>query len=364
MVTLVLGTRPEIIKLAPIISGLKAASIPFTILHTNQHYSAEMDALFFEELQLPAADSNLHISGVSHHGEMSGKMLIKIEEKLLEIQPKFVIVQGDTNTVLAASLAASKLNIPIAHVEAGLRSYDRTMPEEINRVIVDHIASVLFCPTEVQRAILINEGISAQDCYVTGNTVVDAVYNNIQLALQKHKPDTSRYALLTLHRPANVDDPKVFGDILQQIATVAKKENIPVMFPVHPRTQAVMQANNVQLDPIIEIILPLGYLDMLALMRSAQLVLTDSGGIQEEACILQVPCLTLRSSTERPETITVGANTLLGEDTSKIPELFMQVLQAPRKWNNPFGSGHAGEMIVEIIRQKLGQSFYENSLLR
>lgn len=348
----VLGTRPEIIKLSPLIRVTRERGLDFSIIHTNQHYTASMDAIFFKELRLPAPTLNLHIGSASH-SEQTGKMLIALGEAFAEQRPDVVYAEGDTNTVLAAALAATKLpGITVAHVEAGLRSYDRSMPEELNRIMTDHISDLLFAPTERQRRILKEEHIPDERIFVTGNSIVDAVRQH--LAIAESATDTLRrfslakqsFALVTLHRPANVDDPRVLATMLHNLTEIAR--DIPLLFPVHPRTKKAIDA--LQLGPLSNITMtdPLGYLDMLHLIQNAAFVCTDSGGIQEEACILQVPCITLRENTERPETIDVGANVLVGSDGQKLKQAVEHVRTSKPSWSNPFGDGHSAERMIDI----------------
>jgi len=346
----ILGTRPEIIKLSPVIRVCKQRKIPFFILHTNQHYSAEMDRVFFDELHLPRPKYNLGIHE-SLHGKMVGHMLEGIEKILLKEKPSIVLVQGDTNTVLAGGLAAAKLQIKVGHVEAGLRSYDRTMPEEINRIVVDHLSDYLFCPTMKQKQILLGEGIDAKKIVVTGNTIVDAVLQNMKQS-EKNKTYSfyakERYILLTMHRPANVDDPKILSDILLSLEELSARAGFPIYFPVHPRTlQAMQKSSHVVHEKYIRLMEPVQYLEMLALEKYAQLILTDSGGVQEEACILRAPCITLRENTERPETVDVGANIVAGIKKRGIFMAAKKMLTVSENWRNPFGNGKAGEKIIK-----------------
>lgn len=350
-VCFILGTRPEIIKLSPVIRVCKKRKIPFFILHTNQHYSAEMDSVFFDELDLPRPKYNLGIRE-SLHGKMVGHMLEGIEEILLKEKPSIVLVQGDTNTVLAGGLAAAKLQIKVGHVEAGLRSYDRTMPEEINRVVVDHLSDYLFCPTKKQKQILLGEGIDAKKIVVTGNTIVDAVLQNIKQS-KKNKTYAhyarERYMLLTMHRPANVDNPKILSDILLSLEKLSTRVGFPIYFPVHPRTlQAMKKLSHFVHEKHIRLMEPVQYLEMLALEKHAQLILTDSGGVQEEACILKTPCITLRDNTERPETVDVGANIVAGTKKQGIFIAAKKMLTVSRTWKNPFGDGRASDRILKV----------------
>lgn len=354
-VAVILGTRPEIIKLSPVIRALIKEKIPFVLIHTNQHYSKEMDKIFFKDLKLPQPDYNLGISGARGHGEMTGKMLIKIEKVLLKEKPDVVVVQGDTNTTLAGALAAVKLHIKTAHVEAGLRSYDRKMPEEINRVITDHISDFLFAPTENQKRILINEGINQEKIFVTGNTVVDAVFQNLKIAEEKgfkNKYKKDSYFLLTLHRPENVDYKEKLLLIIKLLEEAYAKFKIPYFFPIHPRTEKNINLFKIRLDrKIFNVVKPISYLEMLVAIKNAKAVLTDSGGLQEESCILKVPCITIRISTERPETIEVGANVLVDIRQHSLLNFLKDVLNKPRTWKNPFGDGQSGKRITRILRE-------------
>ena len=351
-ISVVLGTRPEIIKLSSVIRELQNKNIEFDVIHTNQHYSANMDSVFFQELELPQPKFNLGIMA-TQHGEMTGKMLIEIEAILLKNTPDWVIVQGDTNSVLAGALAAVKLGIKVAHVEAGLRSYDRSMPEEINRVLTDHISDLLFVPTETQRKNLLEEGIKDNKIKIVGNTIVDAVKQNMVLVAAHTDLDKyqfENYFLLTIHRPANVDNPESLKSLLDAIEMVAKKNKVIVRFPIHPRTKKNLEKFGITINKEIFMLMePVGYLEMLALEKCAQIVLTDSGGIQEEACILQTPTLTLRENTERPETIEVGSNILVGTTAGRIQRGVEKMQKSSKKWKNPFGNGNSGSLIVSII---------------
>jgi UDP-N-acetylglucosamine 2-epimerase (non-hydrolysing) len=354
MLSLILGTRPEIIKMSPIIRECIARDVPFFTLHTGQHYSYEMDRIFFEELELPPPEVNIDV-GSGPHGEQTGKILAGVERVLLEKRPGAVLVQGDTNTVLAGALAASKLHIPVAHVEAGLRSFDRRMPEEINRVVADHISDFLFAPTETAKKYLLEEGIQEEKVHVTGNTVVDAVYQNLEIAKKREciSPGLEgltkgNYILVTAHRAENVDDKARLSGILRGLEGVHLMTGLPVVFPVHPRTEKMMREFSLSAEGIM-FVKPVGYLEFLRLEAGARLVLTDSGGLQEECCILGVPCVTLRDNTERPETLDVGANVLAGAGTETIIEKSRTMLTRLPDWQNPYGDGHAGRRMVDIL---------------
>jgi len=358
-VAIVLGTRPEIIKMSPIIRVLEKKSIDFLILHTGQHYSYNMDQVFFEQLKLPQPKYNLKV-GSGTHAEETGKMMIGIEKALFEEKPSIVLVEGDTNSVLAGSLAAVKVGLDVGHVEAGLRSFDRSMPEEINRIVADHISQILFAPTEKARGNLLYEGIKEEKIHVTGNTIVDAVYQNLELAnksLGKRVFESlgiveGNYFLATVHRQENVDNPKRFKGILEGLKLVQDYFGMPIVYPIHPRSRKMMKEYGFDPGKIV-LTEPIDYLSFLTLESRAKLVFTDSGGVQEEACILKVPCVTLRDNTERPETIEVGANTLAGAEPKRILEKTKLMIDDDRRWPNPFGDGKAGERIVSILEERL-----------
>jgi len=352
-VALVLGTRPEIVKMSPIVRVLEGQCVDFFILHTGQHYSSYMDDVFFHQLTLPKAKYNLEV-GSGTHAEQTGKMLIGIEKVLQVETPDVVLVEGDTNTVLAGALAAVKLGIHVGHVEAGLRSYDRQMPEEINRIVADHCSNLLFAPTQTSYQILRNEGIAAEKIFVTGNTVVDTIYRNLEIAhktvniLKKLGVQTQQYFLVTVHRQENVDNVERFRSILMGLTLVQKKFGIKMLYPIHPRAMKQLQTLQVHL-PGVQLLEPLDYFSFLQLEANALLVLTDSGGVQEETCVLQVPCVTLRTTTERPETLAVGANILAGTAPSDIVKQTEYMLSMKKEWANPFGNGTAGQQIVDIL---------------
>ncbi len=354
---IILGTRPEIIKLSSIIRELAQKKEDFFIIHTNQHYSRHMDEIFFKELELPQSKYNLNI-GSGSHAEQTGKMMVKIEKILEKEKPDVALVQGDTNTALAGSIAAAKLQISVGHVEAGLRSYDRTMPEELNRICADHVSDFLFAPTERQKKILVAEAIEKKKIFVCGNTIVDAVLENQKLAekkskiLSKLKLRPKKYLLLTLHRPSNVDDKNTFENILAGLAKTTKELKMPIIFPIHPRTQNQLEKFNLKLPRQIKTIKPIGFLDFLKLEANAALCLTDSGGVQEESCILKTPCVTIRNNTERPETVEVGANILAGTDSEKIVYSTRKIINKKTIWKNPFGKGEAGKKMVKIIKNE------------
>ncbi|MEI6528805.1 MAG: UDP-N-acetylglucosamine 2-epimerase (non-hydrolyzing) [Candidatus Falkowbacteria bacterium] len=358
-IAIILGTRPEIIKMSPIIRQCKKQNIDFFIIHSNQHYAEKLDKIFFKELNLPRPKYNLNV-GSGKHGEITGRMLLLIEEILIKESPSRVLVQGDTNTVLAGGLAARKLNIPVGHIEAGLRSYDEEMPEEVNRVLVDHLAAYLFPPTELAKRNLVKEGIDKNRIYVTGNTVVDSLFENLEIANRKSKImanlkiNSKQYILATAHRQENVDNKVRLINIMDGLSRLSKELKIPVIIPAHPRLIKMLEIFAIKVGDTIKFIPPLGYLDFLVLEKNALVIATDSGGVQEEACVLNIPCITLRNNTERPETIDVGANILVGTNPDSILRGGKKILKNVKKWKNPFGTGHAAEKIITIIiKQKL-----------
>ncbi|WP_461863856.1 non-hydrolyzing UDP-N-acetylglucosamine 2-epimerase [Thermococcus sp.] len=355
----VFGTRPEIIKLAPVIRAFEELDVKPLLVHTGQHYDYEMSRVFLEELELDGIDYHLEV-GSGTQAEQTGTAMIKIEKVLMEEKPDVTLVQGDTNTVLAGALASVKLKIPVAHVEAGLRSFDRTMPEEINRILADHASEILFAPTEEARRNLEREGITS-GVYVVGNTIVDAVLQNAEVAERKSdvldrlglRP--KGYVLITAHRAENTDR----KENLERLVEILEDLPITAVYPMHPRTRRRLEEfglwERVKSIENLTVMKPLGYLDFLKLERNAKLIMTDSGGIQEESIILNVPCLTLRYNTERPETIEAGGNVLVGLEKERAlhyverllndEEFYRKMAGAP----NPFGDGKAGKRIAEIL---------------
>ena len=354
-ISVILGTRPEIVKMAPLLKILEAKKADFFTLHTGQHYSYELDKVFFDQLELPRPRYNIE-AGSGTHAEETAKMLTGIEKILLEEKPRLVLVEGDTNSVLAGALAAAKLKRMVGHVEAGLRSYDRGMPEEINRVIVDHIADYLFAPTPRAKQTLLGEGIAKERIFVTGNTIVDAVYRYQEIARQKidikeqFHLTPQRYFLATLHRQENTDNSERFASILEGLSGVAGQFKLPVIYPAHPRSRKLL--NSLKKKPKdVKIIDPVGFFSFLQLESNARLILTDSGGVQEEACILHVPCVTLRDNTERQETVEAGANMVAGASTENIIASAAKMLDRRTEWTNPYGDGHAAERIMNTITE-------------
>jgi UDP-N-acetylglucosamine 2-epimerase (non-hydrolysing) len=364
---IIVGTRPEIIKMAPVIRECENRNIPFFIIHSNQHYSKEMDSIFFEELHLPAPHYNLGV-GSGLHSNQTGNILIKMEPILLEEKPDVVLVQGDTNTVLAGALSASKLNIKVGHIEAGLRSYDRTMPEETNRIMTDHISEYLFAVGPNQEHILKSEGINDNKIHTVGNTVSDSLFQHLEISaknstiLSDLNLHVGEYFLVTAHRASNVDISSNLLELLHLFDEMHKNYTGTIVWPIHPRTQSKLKEFNIEVPSYLQLIEPVGYLDFIQLQKHAKLILTDSGGIQEEACLLGVPSLTLRENTERPEAVEVGASELVGRDAIKAVQAAKQWLSRDAySWENPFGDGHVAKYIVDVIVKDLTQT--DNSII-
>jgi len=355
----VVGTRPGIIKMSPIIRALEQRRQGYFIAHTGQHYSYNLDRKFFEDLELPEpCFRNDVVSKATLHGEQTALMIAGLESAFISSRPGIIIVGGDANTNLAGALAARKLGIRVAHVEAGLRSNDWRMPEEHNRVMIDHISEYLFAPTQEAKENLVKDNVKGK-IFVVGNTIVDAVYQNMEIARNKSKilqtlgliPQT--YFVLTLHREENVDSAEILKSILEGIEQIAREFDYKTIFPIHPRTKKRISdfklLHILESNPKVQVIEPIGYLDFLLLLSHARLILTDSGGIQEECCILKVPCVTLRDNTERPETLRVGANSLGGTSPQTMLRSVHEMLAKDRNWENPFGDGTAGVRIVEVL---------------
>ena len=353
MIGIVVGTRPEIIKMAPVVRACIARGVPHLILHTGQHYSFEMDGVFFGELGLPAPHVNLEVGSGSQAYQI-GAIVSGMEPILERERPDWVLVEGDTSSVLASGLAANKLGLRVGHVEAGLRSYDRRMPEEINRILTDHLSDALFAPTEHSRGILLGEGVAPARIHVTGNTVVDELLRQRPRAeraglLERFGVRRDGYALATVHRAENTDDPVRLAGIFRGLAAAAAALDLTVLAALHPRTTARLAQLGMAVEGAVRALPPLPYLDFLGLHAGAALVLTDSGGLQEEACTLRVPCVTLRDNTERPESVEVGANVLAGAEPERIVECARAMRSATRDWPNPFGDGRSGERIVDLL---------------
>jgi len=352
------GARPNFMKIAPVVAALKRRPDAFDslLVHTGQHYDEQMSQVFFDELGIPRPDINLNV-GSGSHAQQTAAIMTGFEQVLLAQSIDMVLVVGDVNSTIACALVASKLGVPIAHVEAGLRSYDRRMPEEINRVLTDQISDLLFTTEESAADNLRREGIDAGKVHFVGNVMIDTLLAHQERAratnvLESLRLEPRGYGLLTLHRPSNVDDTAAFEGLMRGIAAVAAE--IPVVFPVHPRTRPAIARSATAAGLVAEnrlrLVDPLGYLDFIGLMERARVVLTDSGGIQEETTILGVPCLTLRENTERPVTITHGTNRLVGSDPSKIADAWNSVRRdTTRPARPPLWDGRAAERIVDVL---------------
>jgi UDP-N-acetylglucosamine 2-epimerase (non-hydrolysing) len=345
----IVGARPQFIKCAPVSRELRRECEEI-LVHTGQHYDPEMSDIFFKDLDIPEPDYHLEV-GSGSHGKQTGAILERVEDVLMHELPDIVLVYGDTNSTLGGALAAAKLHIPVAHVEAGLRSYDRTMPEEINRVVTDHIANILLCPTQTAVDNLTKEGITS-GVHMVGDVMVDALMHNTEIAKKKSKIikklglKKRDYYVATVHRPSNTDNKKNLAAIIEAFRESGKT----VVFPVHPRTKKYLQNYGLweSVSENIRFIDPLGYIDMLHLMSNAKKILTDSGGIQKEAYVMGVPCITLRENTEWIETLTGGWNVLVGADKGKILTAVVGDVQTNTD-NTVFGKGDASEKIVRII---------------
>jgi len=363
-IMIVAGTRPEAIKLAPVIWWLDKLGIDYVFVWSGQHYDYEMSRIFFEQLNLPEPDLDLDVKSGSH-AEQTAKIMIGIERAIEEFKPSIVVAQGDTNSILAAALASVKKLIPFAHIEAGLRSWDRTMPEEINRVVADAVAELHFAPTELAAINLMHEGIPLRKIHITGNTIVDVVYRYRNYAAKEGEKllnelglEPSSYILVTMHRQENTDNPQRLRNIVKALIELSK--HYPIVFPIHPRTINRLQNYGLWNDLLSQrgicILKPLGYFEFLGLLMSSLVVLTDSGGVQEEACTLKIPTLTLRYNTERPETVLVGVNKVIGVETQKIIEETLKVINSrsctikdAKGIQNPLGDGRAGERIATVL---------------
>lgn len=353
-VVTVVGARPQFIKAAPVSRVIREQATEI-LVHTGQHYDKSMSDVFFEELNIPVPEYNLHV-GSKSHGAQTGEMLSKIEEVLLAEKPDCLLVYGDTNSTIAGALAAAKLHIPVAHVEAGLRSFNRRMPEEVNRVLTDHISEWLFCPTPTAVKHLATEGVT-KGVYLCGDVMLDAVNYNRQLADQKStilrdlQLQAGSYILITLHRAENTDDPARLSAIIGAINELP----LPAVLPIHPRTRNKLPQLGLTItNPLVKLIDPVGYLDMLQLEVNAKKILTDSGGVQKEAFFAHVPCITMRDETEWTETVELGTNILVGADQVKILDAVHRFEVDFSQVPTVFGSGDASQQIMKRLKRDLG----------
>jgi UDP-N-acetylglucosamine 2-epimerase (non-hydrolysing) len=360
-VLLVAGARPNFMKVAPLVRALeRSGRLRPRLVHTGQHYDPEMSRLFFEELRLPQPERYLDVGSASH-AQQTARVMERLEPLLAEDPPAAVVVVGDVNSTLAAALVAVKMGLPVAHVEAGLRSFDRSMPEEINRLLTDQVSDWLFTHSPEAEENLRREGIPAERIHFVGNIMIDTLLELLPKAdrsgiLRKLGLREGTYLLTTLHRPANVDDPERLRALLDALAGVARR--LPVVFPIHPRTRRRMEALGWRPPEGVplQLLQPLGYLDFMRLMRSARVVLTDSGGIQEETTVLRIPCLTFRANTERPVTLRMGTNRLLGTDPEAILPAVEETLAAPYPPEGrtpPLWDGKTAGRIAAILERDL-----------
>ncbi|NIR48288.1 UDP-N-acetylglucosamine 2-epimerase (non-hydrolyzing) [candidate division KSB1 bacterium] len=358
----VVGARPNFMKIAPLMNEFKKyPDIEATLLHTGQHYDEVMSKLFFHDLGIPEPDTYLGV-GSSNHGTQTGRIMIEFEKVLLQEKPDLVIVVGDVNSTIACGLVAVKQNVKLAHVEAGLRSFDRSMPEEINRVLTDQISDFLFVTEKSGEENLIKEGIDKKKIFFVGNVMIDTLRQHLKRAeissiLNKLSLRPKEFTILTLHRPSNVDDEESLSQILNALAAI--QEHIKIVFPIHPRSQARLEqfglSDKINQMPQLMITEPLGYLDFLKLMSEAKFILTDSGGIQEETTVLGTPCLTLRENTERPVTESCGTNLVIGNKADAIVRESMRILRGDFKMGRQpdLWDGKAAKRIVRILQQNL-----------
>ncbi len=352
---IVIGTRPEIIKMSPVVRECISRKVDFFILHTGQHYSHNMDGLFFEELGLPAPKYNLAV-GSAPFAEQLSRMLAGFERVLAEEKPGFVLAEGDTNTVLAAALVSTNLHIPFVHVEAGLRSCNRRMQEEKNRLFADAVADVLFAPTQLSFDTLVREGKGKERVFLTGNAIVDAVSHYLSIAerkvpLEQFRVKPKGYFLVTIHRAENTDEKEVLQELFSALDAVHAEHGIPLLFPIHPRTRKRIDDFGLKVPSGVALIEPVGFFEFLVLEKNARLVLTDSGGVQEESCIMRTPCVTLRKDTERPETVHVGANALTDLTVKSITDKTREMLKKGNSWPNPFGDGNSAGRMLDILKE-------------
>jgi UDP-N-acetylglucosamine 2-epimerase (non-hydrolysing) len=347
----IVGARPNFVKAAPVIRALGDRSIAQTIIHTGQHYDARMSDVFFEDLEIPAPDLNLGV-GSGTHAVQTAALLTSLEPAFADLRPSLVMAYGDVNSTLAAAIVAAKLGLPIAHVEAGLRSFDRSMPEEVNRIVTDVLAELHFTTSPEARDNLVREGVAEAGIHFVGNPMIDTLLAHRDrfdaTAARGRLGITGSYGVATLHRPGNVDDPAVASRIVRAVVAVAAM--LPLVIPLHPRGRAALEAAGLAGAPGVAIVDPLGYVEFLSLVSGATLVLTDSGGIQEETTILGIPCLTVRPNTERPITISHGTNRLV--EPEGLPAAARGILESgpqARAAAPPLWDGHAGERIADVV---------------
>jgi len=349
----VVGARPNFMKAAPVYRALAQRGVTQVLVHTGQHYDAQMSDVFFQALEIPAPDESLNV-GSGSHAQQTAAIMSKFEPVLLARKPDVVLVYGDVNSTVAAALVCAKLGVKIGHVEAGLRSFDRTMPEEINRLVTDQLADILFTPSTDGDENLAREGVAREKIFFVGNVMIDTLIHFLPKAdalypALQQELSLQNFGLVTLHRPSNVDEAGTFLPMLKVLDELSR--DLPLIFPVHPRTRDKWTQELNKCNPNLRTIAPQGYLEFLALQKNASVVVTDSGGIQEETSYLGTPCLTLRENTERPITITLGTNVLIGRDWNLLRSEFTKALNGNRKRGSelPFWDGHASDRIAEVL---------------
>ena len=357
LITLIAGARPNFMKIAPMIRAIKAAQaggkdIQYRLVHTGQHYDKKMSGDFFEQLGIPEPDVNLECGGGTQ-AEQTAAIMVKFEQELLANRPDLVLVVGDVTSTMACTITAKKLCIDVAHVEAGIRSGDMSMPEEINRIVTDSLCDYFFTTSEQANNQLRKCGFAEEQIYFVGNTMIDTLYQNLDRLRKpafwdQHGLQPGAYFLVTLHRPSNVDDHAKLNAILKAIEDAS--QGMPVVFPVHPRTRQIIDKYGIG-SANMHMIDPQGYLEFIYLVKHAKAIITDSGGITEESTVLHIPCLTLRNSTERPETVTIGTNELIGDDIARLKPCIQQIIEG--KWKKgvvpPFWDGKTSGRIVEAL---------------
>lgn len=356
-ITIIAGARPNFMKIAPIIKAIKSSQakgndINYRLVHTGQHYDKKMSGDFFDQLGIPEPDINLECGGGTQ-AEQTAAIMTKFEQELISNRPDLVLVVGDVTSTMACTITAKKLCVDVAHVEAGIRSGDMTMPEEINRIVTDSLCDYFFTTSEQANKLLKKTGIAAEKIHFVGNTMIDTLFQNINRIRKpdfwdKHDLKSEGYFLVTLHRPSNVDEPEKLQSILAAIDEASM--NFPVIFPVHPRTRKIIDESDIRFDKI-HMIDPQGYLEFMFLIKNAKGVITDSGGITEETTVLHIPCLTLRNSTERPETVTLGTNELIGDDIFRLKPSLKKIIDGNWKKGTipPFWDGKTSERIVDAL---------------
>ena len=353
----VVGARPNYMKAAPLVRALaKHSGVGQTVVHTGQHYDFNMSDVFFQQLGMSEPDINLQV-GSGTHAQQTAAIISLFEPVVIKVSPRVVVVYGDVNSTIAAALVCSKLGIPVAHVEAGLRSFDRTMPEEINRLLTDQICDLLFTPSADGNTNLAREGVASEKVHLVGNVMIDTLVRMLPKSREHKPPSSERFVLVTLHRPSNVDDLQWLGAMLETLDKIGG--DTPVLFPVHPRTQKGLNQVLAKSGACkhVRLMDPLPYLEFLALQQAAALVITDSGGIQEETTFLGIPCLTVRENTERPVTVELGTNILVGRDLNRLQYEAQRILSGKRKKGQipQLWDGRAAERIAEVLVERYSE---------